>query len=388
MRLSKNLTLAAAFVPAAALLVACTTDSVIPDRRPDYRQAQPGAALEVPPDLTASTLDDTLKVPELAPGGRAASLSDYSRERGGATPRVAAGESVLLQPQAMHIEREGDKRWLVVQAPADQVWSKIKDFWTSNGFAIKRDDPRIGILETDWVENRADIPKDAVRALLSKAIDFAYSAPTRDKFRVRLERSADGATSVYLTHYGVEEVVKGAVNSRGDDGQVIWQPRPTDPELEAEMLSRLMVFLGADAERARAEAARGDQAAPAAATVRFVQQNGAPALVIGQDYARSWRLVGLALDGSDFAVEDQDRNQGLYVVEFIDRTREGEQSGGGWFSGWFDSKGAPQASGQRYRVRLADQGAQTLVLVQTAQGASDSSPIARRILDTIAQGVR
>ncbi|HMW42722.1 MAG TPA: outer membrane protein assembly factor BamC [Plasticicumulans sp.] len=382
-----------------ALLAACSSPSgsLIPDRRPDYRQAREAPTLELPPDLTSSTIDDTLKVPELNPG-RQANLSDYNRERGvaggavastaaGTAPRLVKTESVLLQPEGMRIERQGEQRWLVVDAPADKVWPKVREFWTSNGFLLKRDDPRIGLLETDWAENRADIPQDAIRALISKALDFAYSAPTRDKFRVRLERTGDGSgTAVYLTHYGAKEVSRGR-----DNESTVWEPRPEDPELEAELLSRLMVFLGASEERARAQAGVGQKAAPVQkALTRPGELGGVSGLFVTQDYSRAWRSVGAALDGGDYGIEEQDRARGLYIVEYVDRAGENRKADDnkGWFSGWFGSKSAPQPRGTRYQVRLADQGGETFVIVQNASGTPDNSAGARTLLETIARGVR
>lgn len=381
MRLPLPFVRAAAVASALGLLAACSsTDSVLPDRRADYRQAKPGAQLELPPDLTTSTIDDTLKVPELSPSGQA-SLSDYSRERStaaGGVPRAANVEKVLAQPDGMRIEREGERRWLVLKVAPEQVWPKVKEFWTSNGFLIKREDPRIGLLETDWAENRADIPKDAVRAVIGKVLDFAYSAPTRDKFRVRIERGR-GDTELYLTHYGAKEV------SRGKDAETtVWEPRPEDPELEAEMLSRLMVFLGADQDRARQSVAA---AGVPVSKAQIVTRDGVSGVLINDTYDRAWRLVGLALDGSEFAVEDQNRSQGLYAVEQVKRD-SAETASKGWFSGLFGSSSAPEPRGTRLNVRLADQGAQTFVVVQNASGAIDTSATARSLLEALVAGIR
>lgn len=105
-------------------------------------------------------------VPEINPAG-SASLSAYAGERGGARqPQATKTEAVLPPQTGITLEQDGNQRWLRIAAPADQVWPKVREFWTSNGFALKRDDPTIGIMETDWVENRADIPQDGVRAIL------------------------------------------------------------------------------------------------------------------------------------------------------------------------------------------------------------------------------
>ena len=176
------------------ILAGCSfsAQDLLPDRRPDYRKSQQTDPLEVPPDLTASTIDDTLAVPELNPTG-SASLSTYASERN-ANTLSAASQTVLVQPAGMYIEQDGDRRWLVVEQEPAQLWPRVREFWVSNGLPLKRDDPRIGIMETDWLENRADIPAGYVRDLLKSVLDVAYSASTRDRFRVRLEKIPDGTS--------------------------------------------------------------------------------------------------------------------------------------------------------------------------------------------------
>jgi outer membrane protein assembly factor BamC len=369
------------------LLVSCTfsTENLLPDRRPDYRQSKVLDSLEVPPDLTASTIDDTLLVPELTPSG-SANLSDYAGERAGGQP-AAFSETVLQDQPRVRMERDGQRRWLVAEQPVDALWPRIKEFWVGNGLLLEKEDPRIGIMETRWLENRADIPDGPIRALLGRVMDFAYSAPTRDKFRVRLERVEEG-TEVYLTHYGVEEVVRGGNDRQG--GQVLWQSRPADPELEAEMLNRLMVYLGAAERRTQQQIAQGAAATPAFAQgprAQLTRVDGQQALSISESYAGAWRLVGLALDGGNFVVENQNRAQGLYEVEyreFVEESRRGAVGGGGFLSGlafWRDEE--PPPAGTRYKVRLAGQGAQTMVVIQNDQGLPDDSPTAELILTSL-----
>ncbi len=366
----------------AVAVVGCSLNrSIIPDRRPDYRESSVEDPLEVPPDLTSSTIDDALVVPELNPTG-SASFSDYSSERLGGAQSAVLSEPVLQPQTGIELKRDGSRRWLLVTGEPDRVWPRVKTFWTSNGLLLKREDPRIGVMETDWAENRADIADGPIRSVLSKFADFAYSAPTRDKFRVRLERVPEG-TEVYLTHYGVEAVTQGFGRQAAE---TIWQVRPRDPELEAEMLNRLMVHLGASERRADAELAKATEPGPAGPSARVVDyEGGTKALLVSENYSRAWRLVGLALDGSNFVVEDQNRAQGLYVVEYQDPLEE--QGEGGFLSKLTFWKGkTPPPEGVRYNVRLAGRGAQTLVVVHDAAGQPDDSPTAQLILDTL-QGV-
>lgn len=378
---------------AATVLISLTGcsksfDTLLPDRRPDYRQSTVAQPLEIPPDLTASTIDDTLMVPEINPTG-SAKLSAYAKERGGTQPQAKKAETVLPPQPGITVQQDGNQRWLIVTAPADQVWPKTREFWISTGFNLKRDDPTIGIMETDWVENRADIPQDGLRGLLKKYLDILYSAPTRDKFRTRLERTADGKnTELYLSHSGVEEVAAGGAGASATN-TYLWQRRPPDPELEAEMLNRLTVYLGASEKRAEAQQARaGTTTGPRA---RLVEQGGESQLLINEDYSRAWRLVGLALDSSNYVVEEQNRGQGLYVVEYRDPEKENQKPGEeGFFSKlafWRGKSNAP-APGTRYRVRLAGQSGQTVVVVRSASDQPDSSPGARQVLEALQKVIK
>lgn len=377
-------------VAVALMLAGCSKsfDTLLPDRRPDYRQSTVAQPLEIPPDLTASTIDDTLVVPEINPAG-SASLSAYAQERGGSRTRQPAA---VLPPQpGITMRQDGNQRWLVITAPADQVWPKVREFWTSNGFVLKRDDPTIGIMETDWVENRADIPQDGLRGLLKQYLDVLYSAPTRDKFRTRLERGVDGGnTEVYMTHYGVEEVAVGGASASATN-TYMWQRRPSNPELEAEMLSRLTVYLGASEKRAEVQQAKAN-VAPAGPRTRLVEEGGESRLLINENYSSAWRLVGLALDGSNYAVEEQNRSQGLYVVEYRDPELENQKSGDeGWLSKlafWRSKKTEAPPVGTRYRVRLAGQGEQTVVVVRDSNDRPDHSAGAKQVVEVLQQVIR
>jgi outer membrane protein assembly factor BamC len=295
------------------------------------------------------------------------------------------------------LQRDGERRWLLVDQPPAQVWPATKAFWTTNGFLLEEEDPRIGIMETDWAENRADIPGGVIRSLLGNVADFTHSAATRDKFRVRLER-VDGGTEVFLVHYGVEEVLVGepggpGANNPRTTGVAKWRPRPSDPELEAEMLRRLMVYLGADERRAEPQltaASPTNTALPQPRIQRTTAPNGQSALLIEENYAQAWRLVGLALDRSNYPVEDQNRSQGLYVVGYQNLTgQNADQEEDGLLSNlaFWRSDDARPGETSRHQVRLAGQGSQTLVVVQNVQGQPDQSPEAMRLLDALGEAI-
>ena len=123
------------------------------------------------------------------------------------------------------MERAGTQRWLVVSGKSpEQLWPALKAFWQDNGFVIKSEDPAVGVMETDWAENRAKLPNDGLRKLLETVgLGSVYSTGERDKFRIRLEKTANG-TEVYFSHRGMEEVYADSTKTN-----TIWRPRATDP---------------------------------------------------------------------------------------------------------------------------------------------------------------
>jgi len=288
------------------LMIALATSgcSMVESKKIDYKSAEKLPTLEVPPDLVAPSSDNRYAVPDTQ-GKGTATLSTYNQER-----KTAPATSTALLPvqDKVRIERAGTQRWLVVQATPQQAWPVIKDFWQENGFIINMESPETGVMETDWAENRAKIPQDGIRSLLGKVIDGAYSTAERDKFRTRVEAGKDG-TEIYISQRGMMEVY----TTEGKD-QTKWQPRPPDPELEAEMLRRLMVRFGV--ETTRAESLLVNQQTPEQA--RVVKEAGMPVLEMDESFDRAWRRVGLALDRVGFAVEDRDRSKGVYFVRYID----------------------------------------------------------------------
>ena len=286
-------------------LTACTT--TFQESKIDYKSAgkQQAPTLEVPPDLTQLSTDSRYAVP----GGV---VSAAAMEANSKAQKPAEGRTATAALGDVRIERNGEQRWLVIKRPADQLWEPVRDFWLENGFIFTTEDRQLGIIETDWAENRAKIPQDVIRKTLGKVFDGLYSTSERDRFRTRLERSADGSTEVYITHRGMQEVYTSAQKD-----QTIWQPRPSDPELETEFLRRLMVKLGVSQEQADAVAKANTTTAAATGSVRMESANGQPVLQIDEGFDRAWRRVGVALDRTGFTVEDRDRSRGIYFVRYV-----------------------------------------------------------------------
>ncbi len=361
-----------------SLALAACSGSIVESKKIDYKSAGKLPPLDVPPDLTQPSRDDRYAVPDTGSKG-AATFSTYAGERAG-KPETTGTAEVLPQVDKMRIERSGTQRWLVVSGISpDKLWPTIKEFWQEIGFLVNVELPEAGVMETDWAENRAKLPLDGIRGVLGKALDAVYSTPERDRFRTRLEKGAGGTTEIYISHRGMYEIYV----TEGRD-QTKWQPRPPEPDLEAEMLRRLMVRLGATDAQAREQSAKAPGAEERAKLVRTADGSGT--LEVQEGFDRTWRRVGLALDRVGFTVEDRDRSQGLYFVRYVELDTQTKKDDKGFVSKlMFWRSDAPKVdAGARYRVYVkaaggADAGTST-VQVLTREGGVDKSETSKRIL--------
>jgi outer membrane protein assembly factor BamC len=349
------------------LAVALSACSALETDKVDYRSTAKAPSLTVPPDLTQLSKDTRYTMVD---GG--VSASGYQTGQTTASKTAVAAVSV----GDVRIERAGNQRWLVVKRPAEKLWEPVKDFWQENGFLLAMDQSNLGIMETDWAENRAKIPQDMIRAALGKLLDSLYSTAERDKFRTRLERSANDETEIFISHRGVVEVYAGDSKTN-----TVWQPRPTDPELEAEFLRRLMVKLGVSQEQSKALVANSVSKSIATVT----NTNGVPVVQIGENFDRAWRRVGLALDRTGFTVEDRDRKQGIYFVRYV--APDAENSEPGFFSKIFSGTSKTNEP-SKYQIAVRSEGEATMVSVLNAQGAPESSVNAQRIVKVIADDIK
>ena len=370
-------------VVAVAGLAACASTS--DDSKIAYKSAEaPKRTLEVPPDLTAPELTNSYAMP--AGGVSAKLMAQQQANQAGQQAAIRAGTAQVATAASdtVRLERAGGQRWLSVSGKsAEQLWPLVREFWQDNGFVLKRDEPQLGIMETDWAENRAKIPQDGVRKLLATVgLDGLYATPERDKFRTRFERSPNGNVEIYISHRGmVESFTEGKNDTK-------WQPRADDPELEAEFLGRLMLALGVD--ETKAKQAKEDAAQPVPVAQRRARvENGA--VVVDDAFDRAWRRTGLALDRSGLVVVDRNRASGTYFVRPAKSETEKVDEGGFWSSlaFWRDKEGKTAAEQPGYRIvvqQVSDK--ESRVTVQGDKGEALDGKLVNAILPKLEQQLR
>ncbi|TAL88331.1 MAG: outer membrane protein assembly factor BamC [Candidimonas sp.] len=350
------------------LLAGCTQLKQLTGREEsvNYKSTVAGDPLSIPPDLTQANQDTHYKAPE-----GTATFSQYAKSQA-ANKSVSPSDAILPATSGIQVMRDGDIRWLSVDKPAQTVYPKIVDFWGEQGFTIHSQDPKAGLIQTDWAENRAKIPEGWIRSALGGILDQVFDSGERDRFRTRVER-VNGKTEVYVSHEHMVET------PTADGTTFKWIYGKDDPGLDAAMLARMMVFLGTDVKKAQEMVA---QAEKDPSQPRVVQAAGNQAQVsLSEPFDRAWRRVGVAIDAAGFSVSDRDRSSGDYFVRYLDTDTGQKIDQGNFLTRMFGGKNTAEATS--FRIHVAQQGAGSVVTVLDKNGQQDTSPTAQRIITVL-----
>lgn len=376
----------------AASLTGCQyLGSKFTDEKIQYESTTSRAPLEIPPDLSQLPMDDRFTVPGKTQTVTATQVAETEQARKNASGAAVENGTAPVLPATVvtKIVKDGSERYIQVNLPPEQVWESLLDFWPSVGLQVEREDPRAGVMETNWAENKANLPQDIIRATLGKLLDSVYSTGERDRYRTRIERNANGGTDIYITNRRMVEVY-----TNSSEEHTAWQPAPADKELEAEMLTRLSLRLENDfnpKQKTREEIEKQpalQKAAPVYVSREIKGADGkTEALEIDEDFDRAWRRVGVGLDRVGLNIEDRDRSAGIYYIRYLDPDYEvKKRNDEGLFSRWF-SKEKP-VDAPLYRVKLVSDGNKTTVTAMPDSDKTDPLSTSARILNLLQEQVR
>jgi outer membrane protein assembly factor BamC len=369
-------------------LLACNSSSLklddyLPDQRLDYkRQREATENLELPPNLTSATFDDALDIP---PPAGVATYSGYIHNK---TQNQQEGSptntSVLPNRDGIELVRSGERRWLVTTIPPTRIWERLIAFWRQQGILLVEQNPAIGVMKTDWIENRAEIRNDIVTRMIRKVVDGLYSTSTRDQYQLRIDKGVRaGTTEIYLTHRAMEERLLR--NTLGEDMRSVWEPAPSDPEKEAIMLRRLMLFLGASQAPVEQLASKQLTASSTMPGVRRLADGSGFSLAASSSHA--WQQIALALDRAGFAVVDRNRDAGFFEIRYENSDAEIANRSGllGKLAFWKKRETADTALAT-YQVQLeAITPTETTVRVRSQSESEAAKDATHRILNLISE---
>jgi len=343
----------------ALVIAGCGT--IKTSRTIDYKSTRSLPPLEVPPDLPNISSEGAVPTPSAT--GTTFSTFTAGRE----STKPAATATVLPAFEDIRLERDHHARWLVVKGDPEALWLRVREFVSARGLIIAKEDPRTGIIETDWAENRAKVGSGS-QQVLAKWLGSLYSTGTRDRFRIVIERSTQaGMVNIVISHQGMEEVVSvaGQTAASADVEQTKWQRRASEPGLELEMLRLLMVHLGSKDEAAKRAVAQAANSKPSE-RAQLTRNGQIATLRLREDIDRAWRRVGISLDRGGFTVEDRDRSKWTYYIRYVDPDRN-----------------TKKAKDDELRIHLRDAGQATAVEVLDRQGAPAVASTRDRILSLL-----
>jgi len=316
----------------------------------DYKGAYEASVdlqdLTIPPGLSTPEAGGDSALPELQQ-----SIKTYSgyEEKQGTEEKARYAQSY----EGMRFIRSGNLVWLEIDAAGEEIWDDVRTFFVRLGFKIKREQPRIGYMETDWLENRYDTPTN----FLTEFFSGLYSSGFMDKYRIRLEwDEQQKKTRVFIRHQGLEEVVDGDQDDNLAVVQTKWVPRQPDPELEIEMLTRFMSFRGLETKVA-------EQIAGSAKSTQLTKldvEGDTTRLTINEPFSRAWRHIGSALDRLGFLVEDKNRSAKVYYIALPETFVIPKQ--GGLFGSLFSNTQAP--AHLKYLIVLEEKDDATVVTIK------------------------
>jgi len=320
-----------------SLLGCSTTEEFFDDiTAPDYVNSSKAKRLEVPPDLSELETNSEFSVP-----GEAKSYKDYlDREQKLADQYENPNrKKVISNPEGLKIVKSGNLRWLVAQKEPELIWPHIKDFWEELGFRVLIANKRTGIIETEWMDTD-DIKLDRKEGVIStfdKWLDSISGFSDKRKFRTRVEYGENGSTEIFISQrsaeaaadqharilrertseYNISTVYK-IEDYKPDEKKsekkidISAQREIDDYEIDSELLTRLMIKLGATNLEAKEKVAKPVEVIKSELKV----SNNDLFIRINDLYERSWRRLGLALDIIGFVTEDKNRSEGIYYVRF------------------------------------------------------------------------
>ena len=317
--------------------------------------------LEVPPDLSQPDSVDSLSLPNINTQGSTYSAYTNSEYKG---TKVAPASL-----QGVKVIRDGSNQWLEINTTAEKLWPELKEFFTGIGFELNSENKKLGIIETNWMENRAALSSNWFTKVLNRIV----SSGLQDKYRARLERTQNSnVTRLFIIHRGLQETAKE--DSGGNTVQFVWETRKSDPELEAEMYQRFLIFRGAD----KTKAINIAKSVTVKERSQIIDKDETKMLQVNEGFARTWRRVGIALDRIGLLVDDRNRSGGLYYLRITDDFRDKMKEEKGWLAGLFSSDKVKIKD--RYLLSVSDEKDATLISIYETTGAKADSRFAIQLL--------
>jgi outer membrane protein assembly factor BamC len=343
-------------------LAACSSSS---DELYGNSRVQPD--LEIPPDLTVESSDTKLEPPSAVSAGNKGIAATGKKN------------PVLPEMQSIKLEGYADFYWLSVDGPVDDIYQLVKNFWASEGFKMKMDEPVIGIMQTEWIYNKEGA-SDEDKNFLVKFFAEDDLSGSQDQFKTRIARDPEtGTTQIYISHRGT--AYSHVLSSKADDENNVkneWGFRASESELEVEMLSRLMIYLGVERSELD-EHLVNIRLFASRASLQVDYKDNETYLELKGEYSRNWHRTLHQLERLNFEVLESNMRSGLsedgVMLVVTDIDIKVEKSGFFTFSSEFENQ-----KKQIYLIFSEETNELTRISMEDKEGEIDNSPEAVEFL--------
>ena len=360
------------FTPVLLVIFLTACGSSGSDRH--YSDTTLGKPLEMPPDLSRFEGESSFDLP--------AGISGDSESSPDKVPVLARVESLQLQGSPGFY-------WLSVDEPVENLYQLVKNFWAFEGFGLTVDEPVIGIMETEWIyKEEGALPKN--NSWWDSLFATEDLSASQDQFRTRIERDQNGASNnyVYITHRGTEYVHEFRADDRDDfdstDSE--WGFRRPEPQLEVEMLSRLMIFLGLQQESVAAQFAQ-PQLFKLRASLQVDAEEKSPYLFMMDPYQIAWNRLNHVLQRLNFEIVTSEfksglSGEGVFIVksDVVETVEDG---------GFFGIGSSEKNISRNFILVVSEENHElTRVIIEDEKGNYDTTPEAAEFLSILFEQVK
>jgi len=291
---------------------------VLGNKKLNYYSNKSITSLEIPPDLTSPNYENSFRVSEFSSDVDSKTVNLTNNEL-----NINSKEKIEKAFVDIEVKKFGNRRWLIVNKSPEIVWELSKQFLKEKGFVIKKSNKKIGVMETDYLENKPEIPAQSLgffRSFLASTVsNVSYTLPSVDSYKIRIEPLNDNTKSeVYLSLSSMAEV------STGDD-RTMWQSKEKDNALETEMLYSLMLFLGSDSTDAREKIVLAKEEGRISVNLSE-GLNGYAKLAFKLNLIETWDNLAWALSEANIEVVDKDLKEKTFYIRYVDNQSIGFMS--------------------------------------------------------------
>ena len=331
------------------LLASCSympdVGKILPDKKSEYKKSESMPDLEIPPDLTADAINDSMGIPNEAP----ATLSRYNRPRtpGRTQPTIGTTDT--------------DEQWLSISRPINQLWPELLEFFEEKNYPIELEDGELGVLETGWSE-----------------ADEQTGLQYRYKYKIFAEQGDTPDVTVLIV---------GQQRQTRLDDSADWLDQDKDSGLERQFVSDLSLFIDAGKPAGRAvpavasdEAAGRSTQAGSGQELRVVDAGeGKMYLAIPETFEQAWKNTAIALQSSGLQITGGDAAKGVYLVNSGTVQRRKKKGFISKLAFWKGKESAETA----YQISLTGVGGKTELIVVNEDDEWEATDEAARILALI-----